>query len=137
MKEVVEGGDSAPGSIDPEILSAFEVTRSSFIERTAIASIWRVQRADGTDAAPKIYHRKDMRNEAAGFDWLVAQDGLGKARLYGRCGHAVLMEWLGGPSLGDMARAGQIEQADATLVELANSIHQKRCTPFADLPMRN
>lgn len=74
-----------------------------------------------------------MHDEAPGFDFLVARNGRGAAYLYGRAGPAALMEWLDGPLLGDLTRAGKDDEASKVLIDTANRLHQMPVTPIESL----
>ena len=65
-----------------------------------------------------------MGNEASGFPFLSQVQGP-TAKIYQTTPNAVLMEWLDGPSLGDIARSGEGDAADRTLVEVAVKIHRQ------------
>ena len=101
------------------------------IMQTPIASIWRVTRADGSYAALKCYFKGDLQDEAPGFDLLTAQNGIGAAKIYARSNAAILMEWLDGPLLGDLTRAGKDEKASQRLLETALALHQ---APVKNIP---
>lgn len=90
-------------------------------------------RADGTFAAVKLYRDGNMQDEAPGFDFLAARNGRGAAYLYDRAGSAVLMEWLDGPLLGDLTRAGKDDEASEVLIDTANRLHQMPVTPIESL----
>ncbi|MEQ9124733.1 MAG: aminoglycoside phosphotransferase family protein, partial [Alphaproteobacteria bacterium] len=109
-----------------DLLAALGVSAPRFVARTAIATVWRVARADGTPAALKAWHDGDMRNEAPGLDLMSAWGGAGPARIYRRQAGAVLMEWLDGPSLGDMTLAGDEDGAARLLAEVANALQAAR-----------
>ncbi|WP_299772396.1 aminoglycoside phosphotransferase family protein [uncultured Tateyamaria sp.] len=114
---------------DTSLLTAFQITQAQHLTDTPIASLWRVKRADGTTACLKCYTDDDLRDEAPGFDLLTALDGQGAARVFERAGAAVLMEWLDGPSLGDMVRQGDDQQATQILGDVAQQLHQSRIDP--------
>ena len=118
----------------PQLLAAFGVSAPKFVDRTAIATVWQVARADGTPAALKAWHGGDLRNEAPGLDLMAAWDGAGVARIYDRQDGAVLMEWLGGPSLGDMTREGDDAGAARILADVANALQDARPTVPPGLP---
>ena len=63
-----------------------------------------------------------MQDEAPGFALLEALDGRGAARIFARQNAAVLMEWLAGPSLGDVVRGGDNAGATHLLGEVAQRI---------------
>lgn len=120
------------------LLTQWAVHDPLHITETPIASIWRVIRADGTFAALKIYRDGNMRDEAPGFDLLAAQNGRGAAHLFRRTDAAILMEWLDGPLLGDLTRAGRDEEASEALMDTANRLHQMPVTDIESLdPLRN
>ncbi|MBY5932904.1 phosphotransferase [Tateyamaria omphalii] len=114
---------------DTRLLAQFAVTEPEHVADTPIASIWRVKRADGTLACLKRYKDDDLRDEAPGFDLLTAQAGLGAVRIYQRHEAAILMEWLDGPSLGDMARNGDDAGATRILGEVAQRLHSAEYSP--------
>lgn len=114
---------------DASLLTAFHVTDARHVTDTPIASIWQVKRADGTTACLKCYTGDDLRDEAPGFDLLTALDGHGAVRVFERNGAAILMEWLDGPSLGDMVRQGDDAQATQILGDVAQQLHQSRIDP--------
>lgn len=114
---------------EPSLLTAFQVTDARHVTDTPIASLWRVKRADGTTACLKCYTDDDLRDEAPGFELLTALDGQGAVRIFDRNGAAILMEWLEGPSLGDMVRQGDDAQATQILGDVAQQVHQNRIDP--------
>ena len=81
-------------------------------------------RASGEDAALKLYHQKGMRNEAKGFEFLSSRDGHGAAYVFEVSDQFALIEWLDGPSLGDLTRGGEDEKSCMLLVEVAKKLHQ-------------
>lgn len=101
----------------------FQLSDPNFVDETAIARVWRVTMA-GERAALKTYHNSDLSKEGPGFDLLRALDGRGVVRVLGQSGAAVLLEWLDGASLGDLARAGNDMDARAHLVDVACTIHE-------------
>lgn len=106
----------------PDIMRHFAVTDPSCVAETVLARVWRVIRKDGSPAALKVY-RPGMDTEATGFALMRHLNGRGAARIYDQTDTAVLMEWLDGPSLGDLLRGGQIAQADDQLLQVAKAIH--------------
>ncbi len=117
----------------PEILDSFQAREPAFVVETALATIWKVRSPRG-EAALKVYHGEDMKNEAAGFDLLAAWDGHGAAKLYGRTARAALLEWLPGPSLGDLTRTGRDDDAAAHLGEAARTLHARSMPAAMKLP---
>lgn len=107
------------------IIRHFAVTNPRFITETAIAEIWKVRRSDGSLAALKVYKNGDMQDEAPGFTLLNTWDGNGAARLYAQTNGAVLLEWLEGPSLGDLVGDGRDTEATEILGRVATQLHLK------------
>ena len=107
----------------PNVLIDLQLSNPRFVEDTSFATIWRVTRARGEDAALKLYHQKGMRNEAKGFEFLSSRDGNGAAHVFEVSDQFALIEWLDGPSLGDLTRAGEDEKSCMLLVEVANKLH--------------
>lgn len=123
-----------PPDVSLEILAKFRVTSPEFVDETSIATIWSVRRHNGEQAALKIYKDKNMGNERCGFTFLEALDGRGAAEVYEQLDGVVLLEWLKGPSLGDLSRSGQDEKANIELVRVANTIHQQKASLSVDYP---
>lgn len=117
-----------------ETLDQFGIASPTFIERTALATVWKVVRDDGQAAALKIYHGADMRNEAFGFEMLQGWAGRGAAYLYQKSANAALIEWLGGTSLGDLSRNGQDGKANMHLVDIANKLNSSALAPIPGIP---
>lgn len=117
-----------------KLLDEFNVSSPVFIAETDIATIWRVRCSDGTLAVLKVYKGCDMRNEGPGFDFLRMCDGQGAAKVFQTNANAALMEFLEGPSLGDMARGGDDQKAAEILVDVANNLHANRLHISTDWP---
>lgn len=118
-----------------ELLARFDVAPVSFVEETAIANIWRVQRADGQPAALKVYKGAHLSNEGPGLCFLRALPGTASARVYDHGSNSALIEWLDGPTLGEMSRNGEDKKASALLVEVANAIHSQAPLSLSNLPL--
>ena len=110
---------SARRSPPTALLNRFAVSDPTHVAQTDIATVWKVRRNTGQPAALKLYHDGDMRNEAAGFDFLQGCAGNGAAAVYDRYAAAALIEWLEGPSLGDLTRQGSDTEAGLRLVQVA------------------
>lgn len=106
----------------PDMLAAFTVTEPELVAETSIAWVWKVRQAGGCPAALKSY-KADMGSEAAGFAYLQQFRGGPVAQLYALTETAALLEWLDGPSAGDIARQGDLAAADLALAELASALH--------------
>lgn len=120
-------------TLPDSILQAHGLRAAQVAERSGLATIWRVTRGDGSPAALKVYHGSDMANEAPGFALMQALDGHGAALVHSVGRTTALMEWLDGPSLGDMVRAGDDVTATAELAATATRLHA-RALPCDGLP---
>lgn len=119
---------------EPDILRSFSVYGEQLVAETELACVWRVQGAREGLAALKVYRGRDVRNEGPGISLLEAWQGEGAAQLYDRAQGALLLEWLEGPSLGDLSRGGRDDEANAHLVEVANRLHAQKVRINVELP---
>lgn len=110
-------------TLSPSIRTKFGVSSFEFVAGTDIANIWKVDTSDYGLTALKVYHGGNMANEATGFDVLTAAQGVGAIHIHTISNGSVLMEWLDGPSLGDLVRSGGDIKAALKLVEVANQLH--------------
>ncbi|MCH2250559.1 MAG: phosphotransferase [Cognatishimia sp.] len=85
--------------------------------------VWRVSTNDQSRTALKLYKKGCMGNEVDGFAFLRAAEGQYAAKVYDVVQDAALIEYLPGPSLGDLSRAQKDQQAAAHLVEVARGLH--------------
>jgi streptomycin 6-kinase len=115
-------------------LAAFDVGTAVFVAETKIAKVWKVMRRNGQAAALKVYHCDDMAAERHGFDFIENLNGAGVARIYRRDTGAALLEWLDGPSLGDLTRRGHDLEANTELVAVANRLHMAEHHRAMNLP---
>lgn len=116
-----------------QVLVQFNVHTPVFSAQSGIATVWKVQRHDGKPAALKVYLNDDLKDERPGFSLLHRLNGKGAAKLYNVEGGAVLLEWLDGPSLGDLTRNGQDAKANRHLIKTACKIHSAEIQAPADL----
>lgn len=117
-----------------EILLTYQLSKPSFVEKTNIADVWKVQTASGGWAALKRYHKPDMGNERAGFAVMSALNGVATAKVLAIGQNIALTEWLDGPSLGDLTRSGQDTEACRHLGETATKMHRHMPRITAELP---
>lgn len=117
---------------NPTQLNEFNISAPVFVAQTPYADVWKVTRNDVSFAALKTYKRA-MDNEGTGFDMLRHWNGIGAAQLYARTDTAALIEWLDGPSLGDIVRGGDDDGPTRALVEVANLLHAS--APRPDFPL--
>jgi streptomycin 6-kinase len=123
-----------PALAPVDILAEFDVGSAVFVAQTQIATVWHVRCRDGQAAALKVYHKDDMAGERHGFDFVESLDGCGVAHVHRRNQRAALIEWLDGPSLGDLTRSGRDMAANMELVSVANRIHASRRPSDLKLP---
>ncbi|MES0860936.1 aminoglycoside phosphotransferase family protein [Ruegeria sp. SCPT10] len=116
-----------------EILDQWQLTLIAPVAETGAARVWKVLNSGGTAAALKLYHRPDRGNEAAGSEILSSWQDRGAVRILKETGTAILMEWLEGPTLGDIARRGEYGQALVTLAETAKRLHAKATPQISGL----
>ncbi len=118
-----------------EVLADWGLSAPEPLAETGIARLFTVS-AGGTRAVLKLYHGGGMRNEAGGLALLHHWQGSGAAvRVRRACGDAVLMDLLKGPTLGDMARAGQDAAACAALAGVAARLHRVPGLPAGLTPL--
>lgn len=110
--------------VNPHLLDEFNVASPELITETDIAHIWRVKRSDQSAAVLKVYKGEDMLNEAAGVVYLQNCQGQGAANVFQSGTNAFLMEYLDGPTLGDLSRGGDDRKAAHILVETAQGLRQ-------------
>lgn len=102
-----------------ELLRRFGLSAPELVAETTRAIVWRVRQKTGTQAALKYYPAGHMGNETSGLAYLERVEGAGAVRVFARSTDAVVMEWLQGPSLGELARRQDPEAADRGLTEVA------------------
>lgn len=105
------------------VLQQHRLSNPTHIAETTIAHIWKVTRTRGEHAALKIYKDGDAKGEDIGFRLTKALDGTGTAKTYHFAKDTAVMEWLDGPPLGDLSRAGQDDDAAQKLIRVADQIH--------------
>lgn len=118
---------------DAKILAEFGVSNPVFISRSGWASVWRVERSDGTPAALKIYTRDNMGSEAHGINLIQHLNGQTASYIYQKNENTVLLEWLEGPSLGDLTRNGDDNTACYELGKVTKQLHAQLRTINIDL----
>ncbi len=102
-----------------DLLCRFGLSAPELVAETARAKVWRVRQKTDTQAALKYYPAEHMGNETSGLAYLERVEGAGAVRVFARSTDAVVMEWLQGPSLGELARTQDPEAADRGLTEVA------------------
>ncbi|NOD63018.1 MULTISPECIES: aminoglycoside phosphotransferase family protein [unclassified Ruegeria] len=112
-----------PSTCD-EFLDEWNLQQPELVAETGQAQVWKVLSKHGP-AALKLYRRPDRGNEAPGSALLNAWRDRGAVRIFNEERSAVLMEWLDGPSLGDIARSGRPDDTTRILAETAARLHGK------------
>ncbi len=119
--------------VQQEFLNRWDLTLLSLVADTGAARVWTVRRRDGSTAALKLYRRADRGNEAPGSALLARWQDRGAVTVLEEADNAILMEWLDGPSLGDIAREGRPEFALRTLAQTAKRLHNDRIADMRGL----
>ncbi|WP_172297085.1 aminoglycoside phosphotransferase family protein [Pseudoruegeria sp. HB172150] len=107
----------------------WQLSDRRLVAETAVGWVYRVIRADGSPAALKIARPGVDTDEENAASVLRTWDGTGAVRLLEAAGDAVLLEWLDGPLLGDLARDGQDDAAAEVLAGVAVSLHRGGIAP--------
>ncbi|WP_394178027.1 aminoglycoside phosphotransferase family protein [Yoonia maritima] len=113
-------------------LARFGLANPVLTDQSKIATIWKVERK-GRPAALKIYHDGDSKDEWPGFALLASRKGNGAVEIFDTHDGMAVMEWLDGPSLGDMSRTGNDDEASAILGTTAAALHAVNAD--CDLPL--
>jgi streptomycin 6-kinase len=109
-------------TLPPNLVALWQLSDLHRMADTPTSTVWKVTGPDGQPAALKLLRPGEVE-EARGADYLQALDGQGAVRVLARDGSAILMEWCGGPSLGDLVRAGQDEAATEVLCDIIQTLH--------------
>jgi len=107
----------------PAVLRRYDLREPTHVAETPIAHVWKVALADDTPAALKIYKDDDPKGEEIGFRFVQSLDGAGAVKVYHFDHSVAVMEWLDGPSLGDLSRGGDDDAANAALIKVADALH--------------
>ncbi|WP_052700871.1 aminoglycoside phosphotransferase family protein [Loktanella sp. S4079] len=110
----------------------FGFSSPTFITNSEIATIWRV-RYHETDAALKVYHDADPKDEWPGVTYIESRQGVGAARIYGITDGAILMEWLPGLSVAQITEQGDDDRASQIIADTFNELHSVET--HCDLPL--
>jgi streptomycin 6-kinase len=127
-----------------QTLEALSLSDPRPLAQTPRANLWRVQMSDGRDAVLKrLTAQGAASDEARAADVLAQWAGNGAAQIYqtyrappcesGHGGICFVMEWLDGPSLGDVARDGNDTEATAQLAQVACTLSRPAVEGFPDL----
>ena len=119
-------------------LESWSLTNPILVAETITSLVYKVERTDHTAAALKLLKPDIDGDEARGGAMLAWYAGSGAACVYGRSDEAVLMQWLDGESLGDLARSGLDALASNILCDVVEKLHASRATepPPELIPLR-
>jgi streptomycin 6-kinase len=107
-----------------ELTQNWDVSVVERLDETGIALVYRVARHDGSAAVLKLYKNGDPKNEHLGFQVMRHWNGHGAAELYQSTHDAILIEYLSGPSLGDLTRSGRDAETAPVLAQTAKALHR-------------
>ncbi len=116
-----------------DAIARWSLTSPSFVTETATSVIYRVEHAAHGPVALKLLKPGAGEDEARGGAMLAWFGGHGAARVFGLAPDAVLMEWLDGETLGDVARAGRDDAATLILADVVERLHARRDGPPPEL----
>nr|WP_090196965.1 aminoglycoside phosphotransferase family protein [Yoonia tamlensis] len=105
------------------IMARFGLRDAALVDHGKIATVWKVMRGK-QPAALKIYHGGNTQDEWPGVRYIQSCAGTGAVQIFDYAEGALVMEWLGGPSLGDLARQGGDASASAQLGATALQLHK-------------
>lgn len=113
------------------------LSNPALLAETAGSVIYRVDDVERGPAVLKLLKPDTGGDEVQGGALLAWYGGHGAAKVFGVAPDAVLMEWLDGESLGDVARSGRDDIATGILCDVVERLHARRDTPPPDLtPLR-
>ncbi|WP_425078429.1 aminoglycoside phosphotransferase family protein [Ruegeria denitrificans] len=115
-----------------EFLDRWDLLLPEPVAETGHAKVWKVLSKHGP-AALKVYRRQDRGNEALGAALLDTWRDRGAVAILIEARNAVLMEWLDGPFLGDIARSGRHDDAVTILAKTASRLHRGTVTRLVGL----
>lgn len=110
---------------DPQQLATlWDFTDWTPLEETHSSWLWRVNTQQG--AAVLKWIKPHANSELPGAAMLRYWHGLGAARVIEAQGNVVLMDYLPGPSLGDLTREGHDAEATQHLADVLRLLHRPR-----------
>ena len=90
------------------------------------SNLFLVTRADGTKAVLKLFTEIGRCDEATGSPWLDYMGGDGAVGIFAHDDGAQLLEYLEGPTLLPMVKAGQDTDVNAIFIEVIKNLHRPR-----------
>jgi streptomycin 6-kinase len=118
------------------VLRRYGLSDPVHVAETTIANVWKVERDGSTPAALKVYKNNDPKGEETGFRLMQALNARGGAKIYHFDHSVAVLEWLDGPSLGELSRNNRDDAASTELIRVADLMHAAQ--PVVSLPtLRN
>ena len=117
-----------------QALARFHFSDPRPMARTPTSRLWTVTRQGGETAVLKLLH-PGQTEEARGAAYLQALAGHGAVQVHAIDGPAILIEHCPGPSLGDLARSGEDDQATDILCDVIQTLHAARPDPTGLEPL--
>lgn len=111
-------------------LQTFDAKNPLPLAQTPRAHLWRVDTAKGPAVLKILTERGVNAGELAGAQALRLWNGSGAVCLYELKGKAMLMEWLDGPPLGDLARDGGDDEAANLIAEASLKLRRPASAGF-------
>lgn len=100
---------------------------------TQYATLWRIKHAP-QDLVIKHFKPGVFKDDAPGLRYCAAKEETGcAAKILGLAEDLCVMEYLDGPTLGDLARAGNLLDGDRRLARIASDLMAAPCPPL-DFP---
>ncbi|NRB00641.1 MAG: phosphotransferase [Rhodobacteraceae bacterium] len=112
-----------------EYLRKWRLSDARRVAASDWASVWKVRREDGSLAALKLPKGRDKADEGGADDAYACFGPETIAQCLESDAGGWLIEWIDGPSLGEKARGGELENADAELIALCGRMHSGRFEP--------
>ncbi|MEM6658924.1 MAG: aminoglycoside phosphotransferase family protein [Pseudomonadota bacterium] len=116
-----------------QFFNQWRLTPIAQVAETGHAQVWKVEQTQGALAALKLYRRQDTGNEGPGICLLQHWQDRGAVTVIATSPSAVLMEWLDGPSLDQIARDGNPDRAMTMLAQTAIQLHAQPIPRLDDL----
>lgn len=113
----------------PPCPAHWRVVAATLVSDGIGGKVWRAERADGGTVALKQASPAALRELDAATAFLLWADGDGAARLPGRAGDLLLLEWAGDESLADHLERHGDDSATEIAAEVLQRLHAARDAP--------
>lgn len=104
----------------------WSLTKSTLVAETPRSWVFRVEQNGRNYAALKILKSVAADEEGRGARLLQWYEGDGAATVFDIHGDTIFMEWLGGVTLGDPARAGRDDETTIAFATVVGNLHRPR-----------